>query len=144
MSGKKQRIFLDTSVIIRFFTADDVKKFEDCKTLFEQIEEGVYVPYIANTVIMESVFVLTKLYAFPKDRVVKTIQSLLSMRNMTVVEKTDSTKALKLFSAHNVSFGDCMIASQVPAGVRLVTYDTDFSHLGLVFVTPAKLLTPNS
>jgi|GEM_PF-3442834 len=141
MSGKKQRIFLDTSVIIRFFTADDVKKFEDCTTLFEQIEEGVFVPYIANTVIMESVFVLMKLYTFPKDLVVKAIQSLLSMRNMTVVEKTDSTKALKLFSAHNVSFGDCMIASQVPVGVRLVTYDADFSHLGISSLTPSALQT---
>jgi len=139
MSGKKQRIFLDTSVIIRFFTADDAKKYADCKALFEQIEEGTFVPYVANTVIMESVFVLIKLYTFPKYRVVKAIRSLLSMRNMTVVEKTNSTKALRLFAGNNVSFGDCMIASQVPVGVRLVTYDTDFSHLGIVSVTPGIL-----
>lgn len=143
MSGKKQRIFLDTSVIIRFLTADDAGKYEDCKTLFEMIERGAFVPYSANIVTMESIFVLTKLYKFPKDRVVKAMLSILSMRNMTIVEKTDSVKAIGLFSGKNVSFGDCMIAAQLPVGVRLVTYDADFSHLGISSVTPEKLITHN-
>ncbi|MCJ7826359.1 PIN domain-containing protein [Patescibacteria group bacterium] len=141
MSGKKQRIFLDTSVIIRFLTADDVEKFKDCKALFELIEQGSFVPYIANMVIVESIFVLSKLYKFPKNRVVNAMRSLLSLRNCTIVEKTDSETAIGLFASKNVSFGDCMIASQVPVGVQLVTYDTDFSHLGISSVTPSKLLS---
>jgi len=140
MSGKKQRIFLDTSVIIRFLTADDAGKYEDCRVLFEMIERGVFFPYSANIVIMETIFVLTKLYKFPKDRVVKAMRSIFSMRNLTIIEKTNSAKAIGLFAAKNVSFGDCMIAAQLPVGVRLVTYDADFSHLAISSVTPSALL----
>lgn len=135
-----QKIFIETSVFIRFLTHDDPVKYEHCKLLFEQVEAGTLRPYVSNVVILEIVFVLTRLYKFEHDVVHEAIQKLLTLRNITVIEKTNTNQALQYWNSHNIKYGDCLIASQVPTGVTLVTYDSDFEKfLNIEIVTPDKL-----
>lgn len=135
-----KKVFIETSVFIRFFTKDDQKRLEDTLRLFELIESGKIHPYISNVVIQEILFVLTKVYKFPKPEVLQDIQRALTLRNMTLIETTDTPKALSLFKRRSVKYGDCLIATQVPKGVQLATYDADFSKLANVAsVSPADI-----
>jgi len=135
------KIFLDTSVFIRFLTQDDAIKYDECKILFEHIQEGVLRPYISQVVILEIIFVLTRLYSFPKQQVLEAMKEVHQLRNITVIEKTDTKKALSLFSIHAIKYQDCLIATQLPSNTTLVTYDKDFDKLTHIdFVTPKNLV----
>lgn len=136
------RIFLETSVFIRYFTADDKNKFQDCVLLLDSIETiGKLRPYTSNIVVLEILFVLTKIYKFPKREVIEAIQKILEMRNLTLIEKTNTKDALKRYNKHKIKFGDCLISTQIPKGAQLITYDNEFSKVGVAnTMTPAEVL----
>lgn len=134
------KTFIETSIFIRFFTKDDAKKYGECANLFGLVEEGKLVPYISNIVLQEILFVLTRLYKFSKSEVTKDLRKILNLRNITLIEKTDSREALSFWEKHNIKYGDCLIATQVPKGVTLVSYDADFFKLPFLSVaTPSKV-----
>lgn len=124
-----EKVFFETSVLIRFLTRDDEEKYQDCVTLFELVEEGKLRPYISNIVIMEILFILERHYKFPKKKILVALDKLLQLRNLTVIEETDTRIALELFANHSVKYGACLIVSQVPSAAVLVTYDRDFSKM---------------
>lgn len=131
------KIFIDTSVFIRFLTKDDPEKFEDCARLFELVELGKFRPYISNIVILEIQFVLIRLYKFPKSQVLADINNLLTLRNLTIIEKTDTLKALSLYKNYSIKYPDCLIATQAPKGAKMVSYDTEFSKIKTIIqITP--------
>lgn len=135
------KVFLETSVFIRYLAADDDKKFKDCQKFFELIEKGKIRPYTSNIVILEILFVLTRLYRFAKKEALDAIEKLLDLRNLTLIETTNTKRAIEIFKQHNIKFPDCLIATQVPAGTKLVSYDADFSKIrALSTVTPREFL----
>ncbi len=135
------KVFVETSVFIRFLTADDAQKFQDCVALFEEIEQGQIRPYASNIVILEILFLLTKLYKFPKAKVLSDIGKILNLRNLTIIEKTDTKTALNMFNKFNIKYADCLIAGQVPKTVILLTYDEDFKKLkSLKIAAPAEII----
>lgn len=126
------RIFLDTNIFIRFFTHDDEKMFDECKRLFTHIDQGKVIPYTSNIVLIEIVFILSRLYKFSKKEVEKGLEKVVTLRNLTLIESTDTKEALKLFESANIKLSDCYIATQVPKGVTLVTYDSDFRKISSI------------
>lgn len=135
------KIFLETSVFIRYFTADDKKKFKDCLHLLELIEKGAKIrPYTSNIVILEILFVLTRVYKFSKKEVLEATGKILDLRNLTLIEKTNTREAIKIFQRLNIKFPDCLIATQVPKNTKIVTYDGDFSKIKLIeAITPSEV-----
>ncbi len=143
--GKFVKVFIETSVFIRFLVKDNDKKLEECINLFSLVTEGKIIPYVSSTVISEILFVLTKIYKIPKSSVLDDIGKILAFRNITIIEKTDTPKALFLFKKYSIKYGDCLIVTQVPKGVALVSYDTDFSKVfGIKSITPAEIFNSDS
>lgn len=139
--SKIGRVFIETSVFIRFLTQDDLKKYKHCQRLFEAVTEGKIRPYTSNTVIMEIIFILERHYHFPKHKVLSAIDKLLLLRNLTLVEKTNTKHALALYKDHGIKYGDCLIVSQIPAEVTLISYDSDFKKIKeLKTISPEELL----
>lgn len=136
------KIFIDTNIFIRFLTGDDEVKSLDCRLLFELITSGKVYSYTSNIVLLEIVFVLTRQYKFPKNQVKEDVMKLMRMRNLTLVESVNTKEALKLFEITNIKLSDCFIAVQVPIGVPIVTYDSDFSKIkGLLVKTPKEIVS---
>lgn len=135
------RIFIDTNVFLRFLLDEDSEQHRDSVKLFAAIAEGKFSPYTSNIVVAEITHVLTRIYKQPKSIVLSSIEKLLTIRNLTIIEKTNTKDAVKLYKTFSMKFGDCLIATQVPNGVTLVTYDTDFlkvKHLRVA--TPTDML----
>lgn len=124
-----KKVFIDTSVFVRFLTKDDPKKFETCQAFFEKIQEGKLRPYTSNIVFLELYFVLKRLYKFPSTKVSQALEKILTLRNLTVVETTDTPQALEWAKKWGIKYADCLIATQVAAGAILVTYDQDFTKI---------------
>lgn len=135
------KIFLDTSIFIRFLTRDIEEKYEECKELLALVESGRIKPYISNIVLAEIVFVLTRQYKFPKVEILKDSETILQTRNLTLLEETDTPQALKLYKKYNIKYQDCLIVTQLPRGVTIATYDKDFSKVkSLSAATPEEIL----
>lgn len=139
------KIFIETSVFIRFLVKDDDKKLEECINLFSLVEEGKLIPYISGTVVAEILFVLIRIYKIPKASVIEDIEKIFRFRNITIIEKADTPKALSIFKKYSIKFGDCLIATQVPKKVVLVTYDADFSKIpSLKSINPSEIFNSDS
>lgn len=135
------KIFLETSLFIRFFTQDDPKKGQESTELFKIVEQGKARPYTSNIVLMEVIFILTKWYRYPKQQVLEDTYRILSIMNISLVEKTDTRKALQYFKIFPIKYGDCLIASQVPKEVTLVSYDREFKRIPAIdLVTPEEII----
>lgn len=63
--------FLDTDVLIRLLTGDDLEKQAQAATLFEQVEAGLLTVGAPDTVIADAVYVLSspRLYRVPRSEV---------------------------------------------------------------------------
>lgn len=134
------KIFLDSNVWIRYFLRDN-NQFEEVKNLITAIEEGKFSPYTSAIVLLEICFVLQRYYKYPKNNLESYLRAVLKLRNLTLIEKTDTDKALLYFHEHNIKFSDCLIASQIPKDMTLVTFDKEFDKIrGLSSKAPAKLL----
>lgn len=135
------KIFLETSVFIRLLTGDDKKRQQEVKELIQHVEDGKYFPYTSNIVFMEIFYVLTKTYKFPKVQVIQDLVKLTYLRNLAINENTDIRKAFELFLQYKIRFSDCLIATQIPSSVILITYDRDFSKIPqLKVATPEKII----
>ena len=138
---RRKKIFLETSVMIRFLTQDDPVKFVDCAKLIERIEAGALQPVMSNVVVMEIVHVLTRLYKFDRTTVHAALELVLKLRNLSFIERTNTPRALALWQSTGIKYGDCLIATQIPKGVVLITYDADFGKIeGLDVMQPERVI----
>ena len=135
------RIFLDTNVLLRYFVPEDENTHRDCAALIYAIREGKLRPFLSPIVFMEYVYTMKTFYKISKQSILQDISYLLRMRNLVIVEKTDTKAAFMIFTTHNIKFGDCLIATQIPKGANLVTYDEEFKKVPrLSPLTPKQIL----
>ena len=133
-------IFLDSNILLRYLVADHHEPFEDCRALIVNIQKGTIQPYMSSIVLLEVAFVLSSVYKVPRSEIIKDIMAILELRGLVVVEITHFREAFKLHQKMKIKLADCLIATQVPKGVILVTYDRDFTKLpGIMVKTPARV-----
>jgi predicted nucleic acid-binding protein len=121
------KIFLDTNIWVRYLI-DDSKQTEDCDMLIRYIERGFLQPYTSNIVFLECVYVLEKLYGVSSSSLKEILDAMLETRSLTIYEKTDTQQALLWHKNLSVKYADCLIATQIPQDVTLVSYDRDFDQ----------------
>ena len=135
------KIFFDTNIWIRLLTEDETPESIECGRVLEHVERGEILAFTSAIVIMEMYYVLTKLYGVPSEVVIEKIETLLKIRSLTVIEKTQLLSALELHSQTGVKLSDCMIVAQIPQDHIVCSYDRDFQKFSLLVVkTPREIL----
>lgn len=109
-------IILDTSVLIRFFTGDDKVKANKVKALLDSENELLLI----DTVLLELVYTLLKVYKQPKSRVMEILKFLLSRSNICI--STEIKKSVKYYEELNLSITDCLLLSY-GEGKRIACFD---------------------
>jgi predicted nucleic acid-binding protein len=125
--------FVDTDVIIRLLTGDDLQKQAKAAALFEQVESGTVTLSAPITVIADCVYVLSspRLYNLPRSEIVALLTPLLHLPHFQVESRRMLQKALDLYLAARLDFGDAVIvASMQQAGAQSVySYDAGFDRI---------------
>ena len=62
------------------------------------------------------------------------------MRGVVIVDKTNLKLALEYLDKYKVKFSDCLIASSVPKGVKIFSYDSDFKKMKLDLIDKKELI----
>lgn len=123
------KIFLDSNFLLRYYLKDDQRQFEDCKELILQIEEGKFKVYTSSIVFLEISYVLKSVYKLLFSDITEVLDSILTIRGITIIDKTNVKKALEFYKKYKVKFTDCLIASQLPKSAILVSFDEELSKI---------------
>jgi len=125
--------FVDTDVIIRLLTKDDVNKQAAAAALFEQVEAGTLKVAAPVTVIADAVYVLSspRLYNLSPSEVRKLLTPLVRLPGFRIRNRRTVLRALDLYATMNIDFGDALIvASMERTSSQLVySYDTHFDRI---------------
>lgn len=126
-TGKTISYFVDTDVLIRLLTNDDPKKRDAAALLFEKVNKGLLILSAPDTVIFDTVFVLSskRLYNLPRLKVRDLLVALVRISNFKVSNKRALLDALDLFASTSLDFGDCFLASMVKKAKSGVIYSYD-------------------
>ena len=125
--------FIDTDVIIRFLTGDDLRKQAAAATLFEQIEQGLLTVTAPDTVIADAVYVLSspRLYHIARSEVRELLTPLVRLPHFRVQNDASVLRALDLYASTNLDFGDTLIIASMEQQNShiLYSYDTGFDRV---------------
>jgi uncharacterized protein len=123
--------FLDTNILMRYFTNDDPVKAQSALTLLERVERGDERVITTPLVIFEVVFLLERSYRIPKARVQDMVREVLALRDLRLTEKNICRRALDLFVQENISYPDAYNAiwMQQKGITEVYSWDREFDRV---------------
>ena len=136
------KIFLDSNILLRVFLKDVPGQFENCQSLISNIEEGKSLAYTSGIVFLEISYVLKSVYQIPFEEIKTILDAIFNIRGLTIIEKTNTKKALEFYKKYKIKFTDCLIASQLPKDTILVSFDEELSKIKEIVVKkPQQILS---
>ena len=121
-----ERYLIDTNVILRFLTKDNIKLFNESYKIFKSIESKQIYAYIPDFIIAEVVYVLKRIYKIPKKKIVESIQQLLMLENLNTDNKLVTFEALEIYYHKNIDFADALIwAKKRLEKYKIISFDND-------------------
>ncbi len=131
--------FLDTNILVRYFTNDEPEMARAALALMEKIERGEERVVTSPIVIFETVFLLERHYKVPKAEIREKVGDVLALRSLHLPEKTLCLQALDLYTEKNIAFADAYHAIWMQArGVTdIYSFDREFDRIaGLHRIDP--------
>jgi predicted nucleic-acid-binding protein len=111
---------VDTNVVVRLLTGDDVKQAAAAKSLLAA--EPIW---IAKTVLLEAGWVLRSVYGFSEGAVRDALGKLLGLKNVHAEDEPAVAAALAL-TVHGIELADALHLSSRPPGAAFVSFDQSF------------------
>jgi predicted nucleic-acid-binding protein len=112
-------VAVDTNVVVRLLTADDAEQAERAKALFER--ETIRLP---KTVILETEWVLRRLYRFPRSRVARALTALVALPNVRCEDEAAVLDALE-WAAGGLDFADALHLASAGPAQEFATFDAE-------------------
>lgn len=120
----------DTNVIIRYLTRDVESLYVRAKEFFDEVKDGRVKAIILESVIAESIYVLTKVYAVPRARAARSLIDILRYKGIANGDKKALIRALALFSERNLDIVDCILCVKAAEPERaLFSFDQDLNRI---------------
>ena len=134
------KAFIDTSAILRMLVQDDDLKAKAVENLIRNAPEMGLALHVIPVTILEIVWVLEKVYKYPKKAVRELAEAIINTPQLKVELATVFLKALKAYEEKNVKFADAVMAFWgMDKGITTTyTYDeVDFKRIdGLTVIKP--------
>ncbi len=131
---------VDTNVLVRLLTGDDVEQAAAAKSLFASRPI-----WIAKTVLLETGWVLRSLYGFNEDNVRGAFVKLLGLKNVRVEDEVAVSAALS-FVESGLEFANALHLCSRPPGAPFVSFDQSFvraaQHAGVPDISGIGVRNP--
>lgn len=121
---------VDSNVLVRFFTRDDEKQFQQAAKFFGRAKDRSL--FLSVIVLVEVTWTLRRVYKRPQEDVLQTLENLVHTRQFLVEDRDTVVEAIRLAGATKADFSDALIAlrNEVEGCTRTVTFDHDALDLG--------------
>ncbi|MBS0639052.1 MAG: type II toxin-antitoxin system VapC family toxin [Proteobacteria bacterium] len=110
-------IAVDTNVVVRLITADDPRQSLQVAKLFGSGEI-----FLSKTVLLETEWVLRRLYRFDRPTIVRALRNLIDSSNARCEDETRVRRALA-WAADGMDVADAMHLASSPRAERFATFD---------------------
>lgn len=114
-------IVLDTNVLVRVITKDDIDQARQAFALLQ----GPGPFWIRRVVLLETAWTLKSRYGYARAQVSQSLHVLVALEGVEVEARDRVRRALALYTA-GMDFGDALIAARAPQGATVATFDTGF------------------
>jgi predicted nucleic acid-binding protein len=132
--------FLDTNILLGYFTRDDEAKAHKALALLQRIERGEERVETSLPVIFETVFTLQRRYNVPRPQIKVLMLPILRMRGLRLPLKTLCIAALDMYIERNISYVDAFNAAYMQSRSikEVYSWDKDFDRIeGIRRIEPA-------
>jgi len=120
----------DTNTIIRYLIKDDVNQYLVAESFFTKVLTGEEKALILESVLVECIYILTKIYKVPKNDASASLIDLLHYKGIQNRDKNEFLAALNLFSEKNLDIVDCILCSRAKkSDYTLFTFDKDLKKI---------------
>ena len=103
------KAFVDTSVILRILIKDDELKARAAVNLLKSAGEKGLILYLFPVAVLETVWVLEKVYAFSRKAVREVVEAILNTPELKVEQEAVFRKALQAYDEKNIKFADAVM-----------------------------------
>jgi len=123
--------FLDTNLLIRYFTRDDEEKAQKVLDLLKRVERNEERVITSSLVIFETVFTLQSFYKVPREKIKELVSPILELRGLKLLDKEIYQLALDIYVKKNISFADAFSAAFILKKEikEIYSYDEDFDRI---------------
>lgn len=136
-----QVCFLDTNILLRYLTRDDIHKAQCALSLLTRVERGEEKVVTSPLVIFETIFTLQSLYKVPRQQIKDLLLPIIALRNLQLSDKGVYQRAFDFYTSKNISFADAynaayMIDEEI---AQIYSWDKDFDKIeGIVRLEPQQ------
>lgn len=126
------KAFIDTSVILRLLVRDDDIKRKNAEKLIKGAKDKGITLYLLPVAVMETVFVLEKVYKLEKKSIKDLVTALLNTPEIKVEMEDVFKNAIDVYASKNVKFADAVMGYWgLDKGIPVIyTYDEkDFKRI---------------
>jgi predicted nucleic-acid-binding protein len=101
---------LDTNVLVRYFTADDLEQAEIARATIDDAEKGGQRLFVSGIVLCELAWVLRgRSYAYQKSEIAETLDDLLETSVFEIEARGLVRTALSRYRDSQADFADCLL-----------------------------------
>lgn len=119
----------DTNAIVRYLVKDEPNLFKRAKDFFDQVKGGSERAVILESVIAESIYVLTKIYKVPKERAADSLIDILHYKGIINEDRGELIAALNAFANSGLDIVDCILWAKSHSGMgRLFSFDEELNR----------------
>ena len=118
-------VAVDTNIVARFIVRDDEKQYQAVRRLFQRAEQDGRRIFISYVVVLETLWVLEKIYGFNRREILNAIQSLCEMSIFKWESDILMDRFLQFGSTEKIGLSDLLIALVAEANEceTCVTFD---------------------
>lgn len=129
-------IGLDTNVLVRYLAQDDRRQAALATRLIEQQLTEDEPGFVGLVVLVETTWVLQRLYSATREEVLQTVSDLLASRTIVVENRDVVARAVATSNRSGADFADAVIAaSATGAGcVRVLSFDRQAQRAGMTML----------
>ena len=127
--------FIDANVFIRHLAQDNKLHADLATKVFDDLAEGKRSAKINTLLLHEVIYVLEKVYGFPRSKIANAIRKLLELVTLEVVDldKQSVFNALEDYTEHtSIDFPDCIYRQiTLNENLKIITFDQHFKKFGI-------------
>jgi predicted nucleic-acid-binding protein len=129
-------IGLDTNVLVRYLTQDDPDQAAQATRILEEELTGDDPGFIGLVVLVETIWVLRRLYKASPEEIRETVNDLLGSRSILIENRHVVARAVATSEKNASDFADSIIAaSALDVGCRkIVSFDRGAVRAGMTLV----------
>jgi len=104
------KAFVDTNILLRLLVQDEAAQHRACVNLLQIARKEGSVLHLLPVAVLEVVWVLEKVYRYPRSRIREIVEAILNTPELKVEKEAVFRKALSVYESQNIKFADALMA----------------------------------